>query len=67
MYSRDFYRKCKEDIDFYLNTVDMADYSFIYQLVGPPMAKFQTFEKEDAKNLLENLRLYFIDKMNELN
>lgn len=66
MYSRDFYRKCKEDIDFYLNTLDEENYHFIYQLVGPPMAKFQTFEGEEAKGLLNAIRKYFIDKMNQL-
>lgn len=63
---RDFYRQCKENIDYYLNTVREDDYEFIYKLVGPPMYKFVNFTGTDCKELLNELRLYFANKMKEL-
>ena len=63
---RDFYRKCKEDAEYYLRTVPEEKYRFIYELVGPPMTKFVNFEGKECKEFLNNFILYLANKMNEL-
>ena len=62
---RNFYRQCKEDLEFYLHSVDKEDYHFIYKPVGPPSDKpFVHLEGKDAEDLMKHLWLYFANKMN---
>ena len=61
---RNFYRQCKEDLEFYLNTVDKEDYYFIFKPVGPPSDKsFVQLEGQMAEDLMRHLWLYFANKM----
>lgn len=62
---RSFYRSIKEDLEFYMSTVDEDDYYFIFKPVGPPSDKpFIQLEGQMAKEVMEHLRLYFANKMN---
>lgn len=62
---RNFYRKCKEDIDWYLANNSKEDYAMLYRLLGSPASsKFVNFEGKEAENLLKELRMYFANKMN---
>ena len=62
---RNFYRKCKEDIDWYLANNDREDYAMLYRLLGSPASsKFVNFEGGAAEELLKELRMYFASKMN---
>lgn len=64
---RNFYRQCKEDLEFYLNSVQKEDYHFIYKLVGPPSNKpFVQLEGPMAEDLMRHLWLYFSQKMKRL-
>ena len=62
---RNFYRKCKEDIDWYLANNSKEDYAMLYRLLGSPASsKFVNFEGGAAEELLKELRMYFANKMN---
>lgn len=62
---RNFYRKCKEDIDWYLANNSKEDYAMLYRLLGSPASsKFVNLEGEVAEELLKELRMYFANKMN---
>ena len=62
---RNFYRKCKEDIDWYLTNNSKEDYAMLYRLLGSPASsKFVNFEGGMAEDLLKELRMYFANKMN---
>lgn len=62
---RNFFRKCKEDIDWYLANNSKEDYAMLYRLLGSPASsKFVNFEGEVAEELLKELRMYFANKMN---
>ena len=62
---RNFYRKCKEDIDWYLANNSKEDYAMLYRLLGSPASsKFVNFEGKAAEELLKELRMYFANKMN---
>lgn len=64
---RNFYRQCKENIEWYLSSNNKEDYACMYRLLGDPaIFKFVQFEKEMAEGLLKCLRLYFANKMKEL-
>ena len=64
---RNFYRKCKEDIEWYLSTEDKEDYAIMYRLLGEPASfKFVQFETDMAEYLMKYLRLYFANKMHEI-
>lgn len=61
---RNFYRKCKEDLEFYLSSVRKEDYSFIFKTVGPPSNNpFVQLDQEMAEDLMKHLWLYFANKM----
>lgn len=61
---RNFYRKCKEDIDWYLANNSKEDYAMLYRLLGSPASsKFVNFEGGVAEELLKELRRYFASKM----
>lgn len=64
--TREEYRKNRDKIDFYLNTVQEDNYEFLYKLIGPPVADCIILDNEDSKRVLELLRKYYQDKMNEL-
>lgn len=62
---RNFYRQCKEDIDWYLTNNSREDYAMLYRLLGSPASsKFVNFEGGAAEDLLKELRRYFASKMN---
>lgn len=64
---RNFYRKCKEDISWYLANKSKEDYALLYRLLGSPAAsKFVNFEGEMAEDILRELETYFYNKMREL-
>ena len=61
---RNFYRKCKEDIEWYLASNDKKDYACLYRLLGNPAGnKFVNFEGCMAEDLLKYLKIYFANKM----
>lgn len=63
---RDFYRKCKEDIDWYLTNNNKEEYALLYRLLGDQASsKFVNFEGEMAEELLRELRIYFANKMGD--
>lgn len=63
---RNFYRQCKEDIDWYMANNSKEDYAMLYRLLGSPASsKFVNFEGRMAEDLLKELRMYFANKMNE--
>ena len=54
---RNFYRKCKEDIEWYLSTEDKEDYAIMYRLLGESVSfKFVQFETDMAEDLMKYLR-----------
>ena len=64
---RNFYRQCKEDIEWYLRSNNKDEYACLYRLLGNPASfKFVQFEGEMAEDLLKELRLYFSNKMKSL-
>ena len=64
---RNFYRQCKEDLEFYLSSVKKEDYYFIFKPVGPPSDKpFVQLEGEMAEELMRHLWLYFSKKIDQL-
>lgn len=63
---RSFYRKCKEDLEWYMNHVNKEDYYFIFKPVGPPSnAPFIQLEGEMAEELMKHIALFFGNKMRQ--
>ena len=63
---RDFYRKCKEDIDWYLSNNSKDEYALLYRLLGDQASsKFVNFDGLMAEDLLKELRTYFANKMGD--
>ncbi len=64
--TREEYRKKRDQIDFYLNTVQEENYELLYKLIGPPIADCIILDSNDSKEVLKLLRKYFQDKMDML-